>query len=64
MPSIVQAPRLELEKLPKHLKYAYLRDMETLLVIISKDLTIEQKEQLAEVFKRHKLALGWTLAQT
>ncbi|XP_027181753.1 uncharacterized protein LOC113780138 [Coffea eugenioides] len=34
LPSIVQAPELELKPLPKHLKYAFLGDNETLPVII------------------------------
>ncbi|XP_038902388.1 uncharacterized protein LOC120089029 [Benincasa hispida] len=46
LPSIANAPKVELKKLPDHLKYAYLGEVETLLVIISKNLTAEQKEQL------------------
>ncbi|XP_023728286.1 uncharacterized protein LOC111875993 [Lactuca sativa] len=38
VPSIVQAPKLELKTLPEHLKYAYLGDKETLPVIISTKL--------------------------
>ncbi|XP_027171848.1 uncharacterized protein LOC113771472 [Coffea eugenioides] len=39
LPSIVQAPELELKPLPKHLKYAFLGDNETLPVIISAHLS-------------------------
>ena len=38
LPSILQAPQLELKKLPDHLKYAYLGEKETLPVIISSKL--------------------------
>nr|KAJ0186538.1 hypothetical protein LSAT_V11C900458330 [Lactuca sativa] len=37
-PYIVQSPTLELKTLPEHLKHAYLREQETLLVIISHKL--------------------------
>lgn len=40
-PSVVQAPKLELEKLPKHLKYASFGELDTLLVIISKEELLE-----------------------
>ena len=39
LPSVVQAPVLELKPLPKHLKYAYLGEGETLPVIISASLS-------------------------
>nr|XP_027124990.1 uncharacterized protein LOC113741616 [Coffea arabica] len=39
LPSVVQAPVLELKPLPEHLKYAYLGDNETLPVIISSALS-------------------------
>ncbi|MDV3143364.1 MAG: hypothetical protein Q8761_02960 [Sweet potato little leaf phytoplasma] len=39
LPSVVQAPNLELKALPEHLKYAYLGKGNTLPVIISKMLT-------------------------
>ena len=39
LPSVVQAPVLELKLLPKHLKYAYLRKKETFPVIISARLS-------------------------
>ncbi|KAI5324139.1 hypothetical protein L3X38_033212 [Prunus dulcis] len=38
LPSIVQAPELELKQVPKHLKYAYLGENETLPVIIASHL--------------------------
>jgi len=62
LPSIVQAPKLDLKVLPEHLKYVYLGENETLPVIISSSLEKEQEERLIEVLKRHKTAIGWTLA--
>ncbi|XP_027119201.2 uncharacterized protein [Coffea arabica] len=43
LPSVVQAPVLELKPLPEHLKYAYLGDHETLPVIISSALSKTQE---------------------
>ena len=62
LPSIVQAPKLELKALPDHLKYMYLGEDETLPVIISKGLTKEQEENLVRTLKEYKVAIGWTLA--
>ncbi|XP_023772444.2 uncharacterized protein LOC111921089 [Lactuca sativa] len=45
-PALVQPPELELKVLPQHLKYAYLGNNETLLVIISTHLTECEEEQL------------------
>ncbi|PKI69052.1 hypothetical protein CRG98_010521 [Punica granatum] len=46
LPSIVRAPKLELKKLPENLKYVYLGEEETLPIIITKELTRVQEEQL------------------
>ena len=62
LPSIVQAPNLELKALPQHLKYAFLGEKDTLPVIVSSSLTKQQEEKLLDVLKRHKTAIGWTLA--
>ncbi|CAM8910865.1 unnamed protein product [Rhodiola kirilowii] len=62
VPSVVQAPELQLKPLPEHLKYIYLGDGETLPVIIKKRLEPNQEERLAAVLKKHKAAIGWTLA--
>ncbi|XP_022873479.1 uncharacterized protein LOC111392378 [Olea europaea var. sylvestris] len=58
----LQAPTLELKPLPKHLKYVYLGEGETLLVIIAKNLTTLQEDMLIRVLKEHKIAIGWTIA--
>ncbi|CAM8922402.1 unnamed protein product [Rhodiola kirilowii] len=62
LPSVVQAPIVELKPLPEHLKYAFLGENDTLPVIIKSGLEADQERRLVEVLSRHKLAIGWTLA--
>ncbi|CAN6547374.1 unnamed protein product [Malus baccata var. baccata] len=62
LPSVIQAPVLELKPLPDHLKYIFLGDNETLPVIVSSSLTTIEEEKLIRVLKDHKTAIGWTLA--
>ncbi|CAN6562568.1 unnamed protein product [Malus baccata var. baccata] len=62
LPSIIQAPILELKPLPSHLKYIFLGENETLPAIISPSLTAQEEEKLLRVLKEFKSALGWTLA--
>ncbi|CAL9020537.1 unnamed protein product, partial [Prunus brigantina] len=62
LPSIVQAPELELKQLPKHLKYAYLGESETLPVIIASHLGPNDEKKLLRVLKEHKTAIGWSIA--
>ncbi|CAN6685894.1 unnamed protein product [Malus baccata var. baccata] len=62
LPSIIQAPILELKPLPSHLKYIFLGENETLPAIISSSLTAQEEEKLLRVLKEFKSALGWTLA--
>ncbi|CAL8988235.1 unnamed protein product, partial [Prunus brigantina] len=62
LPSIVQAPELELKQLPKHLKYAYLGESETLPVIIASQLGPSDEKKLLRVLKEHKTAIGWSIA--
>jgi len=57
-----QAPVLELQPLPKHLRYAYLREASTYPVIVSPKLSITEEEKLLRVLRNHKAALGWVLA--
>ncbi|XP_062118687.1 uncharacterized protein LOC133832343 [Humulus lupulus] len=61
-PSIQEPPKLELKPLPSHLKYAYLGDNETLPVIILALLGAGAESLLLEVLKKHKRAIGWTMA--
>ncbi|KAI3748436.1 hypothetical protein L6452_11499 [Arctium lappa] len=62
LPSVEQAPELELKTLPNHLKYVYLGDKETLPVIISSTLSPKEEGELIGVMKEHKRAIGWTIA--
>ncbi|XP_071691253.1 uncharacterized protein [Rutidosis leptorrhynchoides] len=51
--------KLELKELPSHLEYVFLKDNFELPVIISSELSKNQKEQLLEVLKKHKKAFAW-----
>ncbi|CAN6725367.1 unnamed protein product [Malus baccata var. baccata] len=62
LPSVVQAPTLELKPLPSHLKYVFLGEDDTLPVIISSSLTAQEESKLVRVLKEYKTAIGWTLA--
>ncbi|XP_074302229.1 uncharacterized protein LOC141633704 isoform X2 [Silene latifolia] len=62
VPSIIKAPELELKPLPANLKYAFLGENETLPVIISSSLSLQQEEKLLNVLRKYKEAIGWTLA--
>ena len=53
--------KLELKPLPPHLKYAYLEDNQKFPVIIARELTLQQEEQLLSVLRKHKKAIGWSL---
>ena len=61
-PSLVEPPQVELKELPKHLKYAYVGEGNTLPVIIASNLTGEQEEKLMKVLVTHRAAIGWTVA--
>ncbi|KAL0404316.1 UNVERIFIED_CONTAM: Retrovirus-related Pol polyprotein from transposon.6 [Sesamum radiatum] len=62
LPSILQAPVLELKELPNHLKYAFLGENNTLPVIISSKLAPLEEEKLVRVLREFKEAIGWTIA--
>jgi hypothetical protein len=62
LPSILQAPELELKPFPDNLKYIFIGDNNTLPVIIAKGLTSAQEEKLVKLLCDHKTAIGWTLA--
>lgn len=61
-PSIKEPPSLELKPLPSHLRYAFLCESCTLLVIISFSLNDEQENKLLKVLREYKMALGWSIA--
>ncbi|CAN6691800.1 unnamed protein product [Malus baccata var. baccata] len=62
LPSVIQAPSLELKSLPDHLKYVFLGDNETLPVIFSSSLMAIEEEKLVRVLHEYKTAITWTLA--
>ena len=61
LPSEERPPKLELKSLPSHLKYSFLGEEETFPVIISSSLDLNQENQLLEILKTHRTALGWTI---
>ncbi|XP_075096259.1 uncharacterized protein LOC142174374 [Nicotiana tabacum] len=61
-PSIIEPPQLELKPLPPYLRYKFLGSYDTLPVIISSLLNDVQVEQLLNVLKEHRQAIGWTIA--
>jgi len=60
-PSIESFPSLELKTLPKHLKYAYIGEQETLSVIVASDLTDGLEENFVTIFRKHRKAISWTI---
>ena len=60
--SIEQPLELELKSLSSHLRYAYLGESFTLSIIIASDLTSIIEDKLLRVLRKHKAAIGWTLA--
>nr|GEZ22369.1 reverse transcriptase domain-containing protein [Tanacetum cinerariifolium] len=56
-----EPPKVELKELPPHLKYAFLGDDNKWPVIISKDLSVDEKTALIKVFKSRKQAIAWKL---
>ncbi|XP_070025788.1 uncharacterized protein [Nicotiana sylvestris] len=61
-PSIIEPPQLELKALLPPLRYKFLGSNDTLPVIVSSLLNDVQVEQLLEVLKEHRQAIGWTIA--
>ncbi|KAH9671423.1 hypothetical protein KPL70_017372 [Citrus sinensis] len=62
LPSIESPPSFELKLLPSHLKYAYLGQNNTLLVIISSTLDAGQEQSLVDLLGKCRRAIGWTMA--
>nr|GEZ39423.1 reverse transcriptase domain-containing protein [Tanacetum cinerariifolium] len=56
-----EPPKVELKELPPHLEYAFLSDNEKWPVIISKDLSVNEKSVLINVLKSRKKAIAWKL---
>ncbi|KAH7864565.1 hypothetical protein Vadar_031105 [Vaccinium darrowii] len=61
-PSLEVPPKLELKPLLANLKYVFLGAEDTLLVIIASDLSAMQESLRVEVLKKHKGAIGWSVA--
>ena len=61
VPSFEQPPKMKQKPLPSHLRYAYLGNASTLLVIISASLTATEEDKILRVLRDHKDALGWSL---
>nr|GEZ45189.1 DNA-directed DNA polymerase [Tanacetum cinerariifolium] len=53
---------VELKDLPPHLEYAFLEGDDKLPLIITKDLSVEEKTALITVLKSHKRAIAWKLS--
>ncbi|XP_070007160.1 uncharacterized protein [Nicotiana sylvestris] len=60
-PSIEEPPKLELKPLPAHLRYEFLGPNSILPGIISSSLLDVQAQQLLQVLKECKTAIGWTM---
>ncbi|XP_070039639.1 uncharacterized protein [Nicotiana tomentosiformis] len=54
-------PNVELKVLPTYLKYDFL-EINNFTVIISADLTGTQEQKVMELLKKHKKAIGWSIA--
>nr|GEV73662.1 reverse transcriptase domain-containing protein [Tanacetum cinerariifolium] len=59
--SIDKPQEVELKYLSPHLEYTFLEGDDKLLVIIVKDLSVEEKTALITVLKSHKQAIAWKL---
>ncbi|GKC44125.1 reverse transcriptase domain-containing protein [Tanacetum coccineum] len=60
--SIDEPLEVELKDLPPHLEYVFLEGDDKLPVIITKDLSVEEKAALIKVLKSHKRANAWKLS--
>nr|GFA55144.1 DNA-directed DNA polymerase [Tanacetum cinerariifolium] len=58
-----EPPEVELKELPPHLEYAFLGDNEKWPVIISKDLSVNEKFAFINVLKSRKKAIAWKLTE-
>nr|GEW57584.1 reverse transcriptase domain-containing protein [Tanacetum cinerariifolium] len=60
--SIDEPPEVELKDLPPHIDYVFLEGDNKFPVIISKDLSVEEKTALITVLNSHKRAIAWKLS--
>ena len=64
IPSIEEAPKLDLKALPPHLSYVFLGRDDTLPIIIAADLNVQQVECMVEVLgdsNEPLVGILWTL---
>ncbi|GJY39436.1 reverse transcriptase domain-containing protein [Tanacetum coccineum] len=57
-----EIPEVELKELPPHLEYVFLEENNKLPVIISKDLSQDEKTSLINILKNQKQAIAWKLS--
>jgi hypothetical protein len=62
VPSLESPLKLELKPLLDKFKHAFLGANDTLPVIIASNIQKDQEDNLLEVLKEHKEAIGWTVA--
>nr|GEV09886.1 reverse transcriptase domain-containing protein [Tanacetum cinerariifolium] len=56
-----EPPEVELKELPPHMEYAFLGDNNKWPIIISDDLSVDEKTALIKVLKSWKQAIAWKL---
>src|SRR5262249_52948646 len=61
-PSVEVPPTLELKPLPPKLEYAFLKKDSKLPIIVSLELTNEQKQKLLKVLRKHKGVITWKMS--
>jgi hypothetical protein len=59
--AVPDSPKKELKLLPDSFKYKFLGPAKSLPVIIASNLIDAQEEELLEVLREHKEAIGWTI---
>jgi hypothetical protein len=60
-PEEPQVPEVDLEPLPKGLKYEFLGPDKTYLVIVSDELSPEENEKLLNLLKKHRNVIGYSI---
>nr|GEY75860.1 reverse transcriptase domain-containing protein [Tanacetum cinerariifolium] len=59
--SVDKPPVVKLKDLPPHIEYALLEGDDKLSIIITKDLSVEEKTALITILRFHKRAIAWKL---
>ena len=62
LPSIIKLPKLELKLLPTHLRYTFLGEGNTLSIIISNKLSIDQEKRVFEILRNRVKSIGWKIS--